>query len=389
MSNDGGGDFVNQLARLWWLRLPLAARSLSETVTATLVDGLYLTVWPMAAAFLPPLALLTGLLIGWWHLGFTYVFSESMTVMIIAALFGIMSAHLGAMFLVGFAVGDFFLAHTIWLTPGPLDNLLYVRLPLLIEYSLLGLLVVNIPLVAKSLLARLPIPRALVQPALLFTAALIGHVVLTYTLVYFWTHIIPILIRPIFTWPGGAPTVEAMAPLQKSGATLIYIAVLASAARISLQGLTTFRPPFSARLEASEEALRSAPPVAPARPRVPPLVKTAAHALWTTLILAGMIEHWLDGLLLLAFIFFLQAARARLLPVPLGGWPAMVERVPMLLRMFIGVVLVYLVSTPVFRWQWGTTNSLRPVLILTALALFIFYLLNPGLDTARRQGEAT
>jgi thiol:disulfide interchange protein len=79
------------------VQLPVSAHKLARNLGITLIDGLYLTSWPCIAAVAPLLALLAGILIGWWHPGFQTVFSESLGVMILAAILGMMSAYLGAL----------------------------------------------------------------------------------------------------------------------------------------------------------------------------------------------------------------------------------------------------------------------------------------------------
>ena len=355
-----------------WIRLPLVARRLSGKLTRALVDGHYLTAWPPAAAVLPPIALLAGLFIGWQHWGFTVVFSESMVVMIGAAVLGILSGHLGVLFVVGFALGDFFLSDTPW------SPFLQVRLPQVIEYSLLGLLTAMTPVLTKTLLVQLTPPDAIPRPVR-FGFAVLGHVALTCAIVYLWIQIVPVLIRPVFTWQGSAPTNVAVAPLQHSGMALVVAAGCASLVRMALQGMTAFQGVYGERLDALEAELAAAEPVQPLVDRLPALARIAGRTLWALLLLAGMLQFWLDALLLAGIIMVLQVARERLVPVPLGPWPRFIERVPLLFRFLVGFAIIYFISDAVLAAQLRATNTFRPIVILVGLSLVLFFLLAPGL----------
>lgn len=402
MPNPNWETKLKSLSEFWWLRLPLKARTVSPVLAETMVDGLYLVAWRQAAALAPAAALLLGILIGWGHFGFYFVFSESMFVMVVAAIFGLMSANLGFMFLAGFIFGDFFLVYRPWSFPdGIVSHLLYVRLPLLIEYGLLWFLVISIPLATKALLSHLPLPKKL-ENRMKFAALVIGHAFLTYFLVYFWTQMVPLLIRPIFTWPGDNPPVfpsppisfrnppvEAMQPLQQNGMILVYVAVLVSIARMALQGMTAFISEIGNRLDPFERQLLTAKPVASLVARAPLAARDVLHSLWAVLMLSGMFAGWIDAALIGALIFLIQASRTGLLRIPLGPWPAIMERLPVLLRFAAAVVIVYMVSRVVLGWQFAETNSFRPVLVLTGLSVLVFYLANPGLTRLRQEKGAT
>jgi hypothetical protein len=385
---------LTQLAEFWWIWLPLEARRLSAIAAVTLVDGLYLLGWPRIAGAAPLVALLAGLLVGWGHLGFTSVFSESLLVLALAVLLGVMSGNLGAAFLVGFVFGDFFLAHTAW-TGGlrfwdrfPIwEHLLRIRIPLLIEYGLLGFLTMSIPILTKGLLVQISLPPTLSRNVR-FSAAVVGHAVLTYLLVFFWVQTMPVLIRPIFVWAGHQPPVEAMAPLQRQGMVIVLIAVLASLARMRLQGLAATVPALAARLTTVEQQLESASAIQPLTVQVRPWVRTGLGALWSTLLLAGIYQTWLDGVALGALILLLQSARAGLVRIPLGPWPELVERWPLLIRLAAGLLVIILLSRYVVPQSLLTTESFSPIMILTGLAFVFLYLLNPGRKSAMQQPAA-
>lgn len=375
---------IEQLTELWWIRLPQAVRRVALRPVLVLVDGLYLTAWPRVAAALPALSLLLGLLFGAFHPGFRDVFSQSWPVLILAVLLGIFSGQLGALFLVGFAFGDFFLFHGEWTYRGSfLRNLIQVRVPLLIEYGLLAFMTTGIALATKSLLAELRPPQRLPRQART-ALAFGGHLGLTLLFVYLWMQVVPILIRPVFTWPGGSPPVDAMEILQQQGWPLLVFAGIASLGRMALQQVVARRESLSAVVDARERQLNNVGPLAPYSARVPLVARVIVTSVWSTLMLSGMLERWWEGVILLLVIGGLQLARARLFaPAAVSRWAGQIRRVPLPWRLAAGVLITMLVARLVLGPALLRTNSFRPILLLTIFALFIFYLLDPLRDDAQ------
>jgi hypothetical protein len=219
-----------------------------------------------------------------------------------------------------------------------------------------------------------------------FRIAVAGHILLTGVLVYFWAQVVPILIRPIYTWHGAGPPVSAMAPLQESGWVPVVAAVLASFGRMLLQGISASRPERTLRMDVLEQRLATDAPVVPLAQRVPPWGRVVGQALWVTLLLSGMLESWIDAFLLWALIVLIQAARAGLVSIPLGPWPRWMAKIPLLFRLITGFVAVGVLSAfvlPQVLWQF----SFRPIAILTAIALVVLYLLVPGVPGVPRQQQ--
>ena len=377
--------------RFWWIRLPLAAHRISAGLAETLLDGYYLVAWPLMTAIAPPLVLITGLLIGAWHPGFGEVFTQSMLVMVVAAAIGILSAQSGLLFVTGFALGDFFLWHGYWVCPPRTmwlaqlcgdprwEQVVRSRVPLLIVYGVIALLAVGIPIATKGLLAQFPPPR-FATPSVWFAIMMAGHAVLTGALVYLWAQAVPLLIRPVFTWRGDNPPEAAVSPLQDRVAPLVVAAVIASLARMTLQRATVVSPRSTARLNAWEANLAWAAAARPSPPLRPPAaVQVAATAAWSTLLLAGVLEGWAEAALLAGLLLVLQAARARLIPVPLGAWPQVAYRVPHLIRLVAGTAVTVLLARMVL--PGGLGESFRPLLHLLMAGLIVAFLFSPGLPT--------
>ena len=387
MSDRVPNRFVERVLEFDWIKLPLAARRLSAALIVTLVDGLYLAVWPRVAVILSPLAFFSGLLIGWQHWGFQTVFSESIIVACLAVALGLMSGHLGALFVAGFICGDFVLytfPHRSY-SGGLFDHFWRTRIPSLIEYSLLAL-PVGIPIWTKALVAELTLPASLSR-AFRFGVAVLAHAGISLALVYLWTQTVPVLIRPIFTWVGRNPPVAAVEPLQMGMTPLLILAVLASLGRMALQGSTAFQPGLGKRLNALHGKLNSASPVEPLWSRIHPWIKITLRTLWATLMLAGMFMSWFDALLIGGVILLLQAARHGLLPLPISGWQRLMERLPVVFRLLTAAIVFYFVATRVLPGQMASTNTFRPVLFLTIFALLILFALHPGTPRSRAREE--
>jgi hypothetical protein len=372
--------------RLWWVRTPLAARRVSVTAMLGLLDGYYLTAWPQIARILSPLMLLIGCGLGWSHLGFETTLSQSLIVTLLLVIVGVLSGHLGLWFLAGFVIGDFlFATHETFRPHNVFEHLLFVRLPLLIEYGLLFFLLVLLPLLTKSLIVSLHPPGHWSDSAR-FNAALIGHVVVTALLVFLWSQTTPLLIRPVFTWQGDLPPAEAVVPLQGWSWLLVLVGVVASVGRMCAQRLTVERPALRACVDRWQAQFTGVMPAPPLPQRIAPWLRAIVAFLWSTFMLSGLFQTWSDPLLLAPVILLLQAARAGAITIPLGRWPQSMERLPLLARLSGGVVLVLIIMRLGLRQDMLSHESFRPVTVLTAITLVIFFLLVPARPRTAAQG---
>jgi hypothetical protein len=368
---------LSWLADLWWLRLPAATRRKSESLFAIFVDGYYLVAWPAAAALAPVLLLLSGLVMGWQQAGFESAFSESMLLMMVIAIVGVLSANLGLYFTLGFALGHFLLWHD-----ASVDEFARTKVPLLIEYGLIFLLAVGVPMATKSLLSQFTPPRVRGRMVLL-GVAVAGHAAVTGVLVYLWAQCVPILIRPVFTWQHEQPPTEAISPLQTDDYQLTAVAVGASFVRMGLQGATTFRPAARARVDAWRQRLSRDADSRDVHFRGSSLAAAVAVSAVSTFMLAGMFSTWTEAVLLALLFLLIHAARARIVPVPLGRWPNVVYSLPMLFRLLVGTAVTIYLAQSMLPSEMEQTNSFRPLLVLLAIGLVVAFFLNPGLPANR------
>lgn len=381
---------LHWFVRFWWVLLPFRASRLSRKLPFTFLDGLYMAAWPAVAAWAPVLSLLTGLAVGWWHPGFESVFSESLVVLMICAIVGISSANLGLLFIAGFIFGDFFLYHISWTEvgwrrdEGFFENVIKVRFPLLIEYGLLYVLMVKIPMVTKALTAQLRFPFLPLKTG--FNIAAVLYTLITGVLVYFWTHTVPVLIRPVFTWVSSSPPSQATVPLQQYEWVVIFVAVITAAIRMLLQGMTAFRSEVGKPLDELERELRELPPVKSLSDRVNPWFSAAAASLWSVLMIAGVYKSWIDPILIGALILVMLAMRKQLIPLPMGVWAKWMDKIPLLVRLVIGFILIKIIASALLENMMHTTNTFRPLLLMTALSMLIIFLLTPQLPAVQPKG---
>jgi hypothetical protein len=394
------------MAWLWWVYLVLAVRRLSDGLATALADGLYLVAWPLLAFLLSPLAALLGFALGATHLGYQTSFSESLPLLLLLVCLGTLSGHLGMALLTGYVAGDLFVAHFDRLVALPAAGVKVVHagdppaaaaalvlsqgrlwLPLVIEYGLMALPLFTFPVLTKTLLRSMSFLAGLGRWGG-FAAAAIVHAALTFALVYFWTQSVPLLIRPLFIWRGLSMTDQAVVPAHTQGLTIAAAALVASVARMSLQGLTTYTPRLRAALDPAMARLAASPPLIPLAERVPRPPAVLGRALATTLLLAGLYLSWAEWAVLFVLVLLIEAARVGLLPVPLGPWPKIVLGLPLVVRVagtFVVLLLLANVLAPVVQ----RAETFRPLILLTGMSLLVSFIFNPISPLAlRAQPEA-
>lgn len=360
---------IERIVRWWWIQVPVRTARYFPTFGSGLSDGLYLARWPIVAASATPAALLIGVLLGAYHPGAT--FSHSAWVMALAISAGLISAQLGVGVVVGYAVGDLFYHDHASFQRNAVQVLLRVHLPLLLSYVLLALAAVTLPLIGAS--ARLQVRSARLYqsfPQVGRVAEAVVYAALMGALVYAWTSAVAVLIRPVFTWQGGQPPVEAIRPLQTQGRLLAGAAAAVAIARVLLEEAASHPRVIALAVPLSlalHRAIRH-------RHRAAGVLGLLAGALGLTLVMAGIISGPVEGALVFGFLAVLLWTRDRVraaswLPLRLMG------RVPELLRLAAGFALGYYVSARVVAPLWNTTQTFRPVLLAACCSLAIMTLL--------------
>src|SRR5690606_473239 len=105
----------------------------------------------------------------------------------------------------------------------------------------------------------------------------------------------PLLIRPVFTWPGYSPSVQAIAPLQERGPLLALALAAAAAGRVLLERRLLVGP--AARFS----TVLGAGLATQSRHVLPGRVRAVVAGVGITVLLSGVIGSWLEAVLVLAF----------------------------------------------------------------------------------------
>src|SRR5215208_1722447 len=374
MSNVDSHRTLNSLIiGLWWMRVPAATRRVSRILPAILADGLYLSAWPRVAAIAPPLALLLGLLLGWLHFAPGETFTFSILVMALMLLVSNFSAALGAWLWLGYVVGDFFLFRRNIYSYSVLEQFVHVRVPLLIAYVLLAMLLVFIPLLSpwlrRQVLTHLHVPRI---PRIVINTTL--QAILQAVLVYVWVQAVPTLIRPVYTWQGGTPPIEAIQPLQQNGWVLVILAGLVGAMRMVLQYRAFGQHAVVQRAAQLRTALRESAPV---RRELPLGIGVLLKAAFLTLLLSGLLTTWLQAIGLAVAWALIMLWRETVLP-RLDGWLRLVSRVPLVIRLALSALISYFLGLQIVGAPWDGTSTFLPIIIAMVISLAVCSLLTPG-----------
>lgn len=360
-----------------WVDLPLKAQRISNTLTDVLLDGLYLSVFSVIGVIVTPLVLILGFLAGIFHPGFKTVFSESLPFMIVAGSVGMLSARLGLFFVFGFALGDFFLApHAAsYSLHGPIRNFLETRPALVIEYALLALLLVWTPMVVKELLGTLRLPKKF-SNGQIFYSALLSVGAFTGLFVFFWTQAVPVLIRPVFAWNNVYFPLSMAQPLQQTGYQLIVVLVILALVRVWLQHLVLTLPPFSQTYSNLSEKLFKAKPVVPFFDRLPVPARVIISSAAMAFLLSGLFSNWFQPVILFSVFSFFSVFREGLISLPFSPLAKIMDKIPVIVRFVIGLVLVSWVAGRAVANRPGN-DGFSPIILTIVISLVIFFLLTP------------
>jgi len=358
---------IRALDTLVWWHLPRVIPS--RPVKVALTDGAYLRAWPFLGAVLAPASLAVGVLVGWRPWSNQEIYTASLPAMVVLIGIGSLGASLGAWAVAGYVIGDLTLRphgvdNGVIDSTSRVDHIIRIGAPLLIGYLLLAMVLVLAPLAARGIGYQL---AARFRGSVSTAIAAVASAAMQGVLVWAWTQSVPALIRPLYTWQNSLPTVEVMAPLQNEGTVLVVVAVVMTAVRAVVENLAKRRPLIS----------RELPPIPPVTQRhvgstaIGLVMRTAL----TTLLMAGLFAGWLDACLFaVAFASILLLRNG--LPSYAPMWIALVERVPILFRLLLGLALSYLVAQAIVA-SASSTDSFAPILISATASLLIIALLLP------------
>lgn len=384
---------TTSLRRFWWINAPPRVGRISPFLSVLLRDGTYLTAWPSVAAYAPAIALVIGVLLGWLRTGSWTTYSFSIGVMTIFVVLSSVSAALGVWALCGWILGDFFLfSHPLGDASGLglLWAIVRVRVPLLISYALL-LALITIPFAATRLVRRRHVATA-TKPATTQTAKVIAEqnslrpmlrAATSAVLIYGWTLVVPILIRPVMWWPlpqrtshrriGQIAPVEAFAPLQHRGWILAVVGFAAMGLRVLLERAARARPlppalslygaqpPYMVRETASSSHSQSA--------NAPSWVRLLGAVALGTLFLSGLASNAWEALLL-AGLLLVDALVGRAL-ANVASWTRLLSRISFPLRLVLIALASVALSWTVLATRWENMQTFLPVIIAVGLSLLV------------------
>lgn len=389
---------LDWICGIWWRRIPRALAHLSSYLWAVATDGLYLALWPRTGAFATPLCLALGAFIGATRLGFHVAFAESIALMLFMIALGLMSAHLGAAFLLGFAVGEY---GSVNLEYGNVAYPLLGRLSHPVQYGVMAAMLVAIPVVTKYLVGDLT-ARLTSNSRARVAVAVAGYPLTAVALVLCWTKAVPQLIRPSYIWAGRALPPHPLVIDLPSGMSswLVYqigawplvigVACLAALARIGVQLYILKNDRLSRAFDEAADRVQVRAP-AWSSGRTAQALQAIARPLWLTLLLGGVYDYggysdlremslWQPALIFVSALL-LSLIRFRAIPLPPVSWGTIVARVPLVVRLLLAMALLYPLAYVVVRLT-SDNHAFTPVVITTALSLVLFHVLTPSAPPA-------
>jgi hypothetical protein len=390
---DGGGPTAMSnrgASALWFVGLPRLVARRSRSLAHLLADGHFLLVQPWVAAAATPAPLLIGLVWGALTLDYDRVFSESLPLILVACIFGFLSTNLGVAFVIGFAFGDFFVGETRWsvefsahpeafANEGLLAALVRLRAPMLIGYLLLFVLAVYIPRLARLLILDIPQTTRLPKNYAVAVASLL-NITIVAIFVRLWAEAAAVLMRPLFTWRFQEPTVAAAYALQMQSGWIVLAAITATCLRFAVIWAAYLSPTSTQTIMAAEKDLAQAIPNQKKPKRAGKVTAALAAATISTAALSGLFDNWLIPVVAFAVFCTLHLVRKNIIPLPMEWWKRLVAKVPLLIRMGIGFIIISSLRDA-FAGEYDNNFAPLASYLLGSIVLLVVLLPGPPLDS--------
>lgn len=384
--------------RLMWERLPLVVNHVSTIAARILLDGQWMRSLAWLPSWLPFLFLLLGGYVGATHpsaLGYSQIFiqdrsfSSSFALTVAILTLGCFSARYAAFAIVGYIIGDVLFFNLPWYTHVARPVLTTFYLGLLVSYNLMFILGCIIPMVVRNLAVASTLGVENLRRAALAARVLVGAGY-QYLFVYSWVALFPYLIRPLFTlvdprpgwqFPQGGIGDNAVLAIRNTRELMSFThpIVLAGVAAMALRLLLE-------QLDKGQGV--EFPPGSPRRQRL--ATSIPAKTAYACFLFFGFAENWI-GLILLVALLACYFILAQVLRTRLSGWHGAMERAPLLLRLFAGAVLSFLVADrmlPILIEKFGQANLMGIFLAGFAGSLIMLLLIRPGsAPRAKEQAE--
>jgi hypothetical protein len=397
---DTGGPPRSALVRTedaLWASLPGRLWPRVPGLALLLADGGWLRARRGLGLVVPLLAFLLGLWRGAARPAAELTYGYSVVWLLVLLVVALIGSAVAAWLLLGFVLGDlFFFDHPatgfFFDQPSLWDSARQFLVPHLLSYVLLAVLLMGTPLVA--LLARGSVSGLLAQAPwrLRVGLAAAAAAVVAGLQAGLWTQAYPLLIRPLWTWHERlrAPDVAGIAPIQENPIWVGLVAGLAAAgwAVLSAAGLR--------RITGHRHQPVARPRTAGPRPSAWSVAGALVKAALVTLLLAGIVPVWWQGLLAAAVLFLAFLAQGLLLPLtPAARW--WTARLPAVLRLAVAALVAWLVAWQIGRTAYDvtfgqtriTTQGFDPLLWAVVGAVAAMALLMPAVRDRPRESGGT
>lgn len=399
------GDPVTAAADGFWFALPRRLATRFPSSWGFVGDAHFMAAVPPLGVVAPLVVAAGALFVGATGAGFDTVYTESIVLMASVVALGCFSTQLGLLALCAFAAGEFFVAERSWsldpafgatgepFSTGLLGNLARVRLPLVITYLLLAVPVAVIPRTARGVVIAVGRRRRLpAQATWAVSSALYVAVVWIGTRT--WTAAAPTLVRPRFTWltGSGAPTAEAIQPLQVDGGKIVAAAVVAAIARQLVVGWLSVPGPRQQalwqRLSAAAPDARAEGPVVAPSPARRMGVDVLAAAI-ATLTLAGILERAWVWLVAFGVMLGVRLLRSEVVAAAaVRRWKAVTARAPAAVRLVALWVVARVVTDALWDGVIGSYTAMALFVIAGVVVVFVVFPGTPATPRAERPAPA-
>lgn len=366
-----------------WVRFPRWLSRRAAFLGGLAADGHPLAALGRVVLALDLLALVGGLWVGWQHPGGFVTIAETTGLIMTMIVIGALSSRFAVLFFAGFVFGDFFLFRTEWSTSFPgygidqpiVENVLYVRVPVLIHYLVIAAVLIGMPAMVRALVQSI----ALYIPPIRYVDTMLAAVacaVVAYVLTTLWAGTAPIAVLPMFRWgPTGGALIGEIQPVWLEARTLSWVAAGAMIGRFALFALVPLLTSFRQRLAGLEHRLLA--PQDPPRPAslAQRTVLSAVGALTGAAYLGGILASWRAFFLVYTTLFLSLLARYRVIPFPPRAWREFMDRIPALARFIGGVALVAGIGRATLATN---SNQLQDLAVSAIAAALILLALMPG-----------
>lgn len=209
-----------------------------------------------------------------------------------------------------------------------------------------------------------------------------------------WTAAAPTLVRPRFTWltGSGAPTAEAIQPLQVDGGRIVAAAVVAAIVRQLVVAWLSVPGPRQQslwqRLSAAAPGARAEEPVVAPSPARRMGVDVLAAAIGT-LTLAGILERAWVWLVAFAVMLGVRLLRSEVVAAAaVRRWKAVTARAPAAVRLVALWVVARLVTDALSDGVIGSYTAMALFVIAGVVVVFVVFPGTPATARAERPAPA-